>query len=488
MDHTLPHPQTVATKSSLDTAVILTTVGLFGDGPGVLGKREVTPLMKVGGLTVFQRAVLTLQRAGCTHLLVLAGEQEESLRRSVRDDARLTLSIRWMPVREFPLTDPHTWETLSDEIKGPCLLVGPRAMFARSLVERLRQEVRDGETALLVVNQEPRAARGEVRNPVVAWHDGRLTGVAEPAPGLADESRDTDPCAADLLVLPGHLLGMAAASTPGGPPIRSMLERLAPSGRVKVLEARPDVGLWFHQARGHRGAAAAERTLVRSLRGEFEGFVDTYFNRKISAMLTSLFLSLRLSPNAVTLISIAIGLVAAVLFGMGGYAAGIIGALLFQLSAIVDCCDGEVARLTFSESKAGEQLDIMGDNVVHMAIFAGIAWGAYSQPESSADMGIGSWVPLALGGAAVAANGISLWLVTRAKAIRDRGGWRSPDQAARVEFILRNMASRDFSVALLAAALVGLLPWFLWLTAIGANLFWVMLAWVSRTSARSPLA
>lgn len=468
----------------LDQAVLLTTTGLFGDGPGPLGKREIIPLMKVGGLTMFQRAVLTLQRAGIRRLLILAGEQEDLLRRSIRDDPRVTLSVRWMPVREFPITDPHTWDMLSDEIKGPCLLVGPRAMFARGLVERLRQEVGAGETAVLVANREPRAARGDLRNPMVAWHEGRLTGVAEPAEGLSADSTETDPRAADLLVLPGPLLGMAAASVQGALPIRHLLDRLAPTGRVKVVEAQPETGLWYHPVRGHRGAAAeAERTLFRSLRGQFEGFVDTYFNRTLSAILTRLFLSLHCSPNVVTGVSIGVGVAAAMAFAMGSYQAGLLGAILFQLSAIIDCCDGEVARLTFTESKGGEQLDLIGDNVVHMAIFAGIAWGVFSQAE-----GAPSWLPLALGGAAIGANLVSLWLVTRAKAIRDRGGWRTPEQAARVEFILRNMASRDFSVALLAAALIGLLPWFLWLTAIGANLFWVMLAWVSRTSVRSPLA
>lgn len=478
--------QQASGTKTLDHAVVLATSGLFGPGQGPLGRREITPLMKVGGMTVFQRAVLTLQRAGFKKILVLAGDQEELLRRSVREDPRVTLAVRWMPVREFPLTDPHTWEALAHEVKGACLLVGPAAMFGRGLIEQVRREVEAGETAVLVAHKEARASRGEIRNPIVAWHEGRLTGVAEAPDGLSSDSMELDARAADLLVLPGALLGMAAASVQGALPIRQLLERLAPAGRVKVVEAQPDSGSWYHAVRGHRGAAAAERVLFRSLRGQFEGFVDTYFNRKISAVLTRLFLSLQLSPNAVTLFSIAIGLAAAAMFGMGSYAAGLIGAMLFQLSAIVDCCDGEMARLTFSESKAGERLDLIGDNIVHMAIFAGIAWGAY-RPATGLEPGTG-WVPLALGGAAIAANAISLWLVIRAKAIRDRNGWRTPEQAARVEFILNNMASRDFSVAVVGCAALGILPWFLWLTAIGANLFWIMLARVSRTFAAPPRA
>jgi 1L-myo-inositol 1-phosphate cytidylyltransferase / CDP-L-myo-inositol myo-inositolphosphotransferase len=174
-----------------------------------------------------------------------------------------------------------------------------------------------------------------------------------------------------------------------------------------------------------------------------------------------------------------------VAFAKGSYAAGIAGALLFQLAAVVDCCDGEVARLTFTESPLGEQLDIMTDNVVHMAIFAGIGWGAFVAQGGWQSAAPRPWLPLALGGAAVVANAMSLWLVTRAKAIGKRQGWSRPEQAARVEFILKNMASRDFSVILLFFAAIGKLNWFLWMTAIGANAFWIMLAWTTRPSAIS---
>ncbi len=209
---------------------------------------------------------------------------------------------------------------------------------------------------------------------------------------------------------------------------------------------------------------------------DLDGFVDRHFNRKISGPLTRLFLHLGLSPNTITILSLLIGLAAAGSFALGTYVAGIVGGLLFQLSAIVDCCDGEVARLTNRQSPFGAQLDIAADNVVHMAIFAGIAWGLFLHTGS----GSGSWLPLALGGAAVLGNGFSFWMVSRAKARRDRQAWADPIQAARTEFLLKNVASRDFSVVVLLFALLDGLPWFLWLVAIGINVFWIITAWVSR--------
>jgi len=172
-------------------------------------------------------------------------------------------------------------------------------------------------------------------------------------------------------------------------------------------------------------------------------------------------------------------LVAAAGFGVGTYSAGIVAALLFQLAAIIDCCDGEVARLTFTESPFGAWLDIAMDNVVHMAIFAGMAVGSYLRLDGSD----GTWVPLALGSAAVAGNGLSFWLVTREQKIKSASGWKTPVQAAWSDFMLKNVASRDFSVIVLIFAVIAKLDWFLWMAAIGSLVFSLLMLWVIRPSA-----
>jgi phosphatidylglycerophosphate synthase len=224
---------------------------------------------------------------------------------------------------------------------------------------------------------------------------------------------------------------------------------------------------------------AAEKKLFNSLKGEFEGFVDRFFNRKVSRWFTRIFLAAGLSPNAITILATLVGLVAAAGFGVGTYSAGIIAALLFQLAAIIDCCDGEVARLTFTESPFGAWLDIAMDNVVHMAIFAGIAVGSY-QGMAGSD---GAWAPLALGSAAVLGNGLSFWLVTRAQKFKSASGWKTPVQAAWSDFMLKNVASRDFSVIVLIFAVIDKLDWFLWMAAIGSVVFSILMLWVIRPSA-----
>src|SRR5512134_2558521 len=107
----------------LATAILLPSVSVFG-GPIGHQAGEVGPLTNIVGIGLFQRAVLTLQRAGIRQLIVLAGPEEDQLKQALSKGPRVTIPVRWMPIREFPLDDPRTWEALAAEVSGFCLLSG----------------------------------------------------------------------------------------------------------------------------------------------------------------------------------------------------------------------------------------------------------------------------------------------------------------------------------------------------------------------------
>ncbi len=473
------------TTDAVDTAILLTSSGVFSGGMD-LGQAMPSPLVQVGGMTLFQRAVLTLQRGGISQIWVLAGREEPALRELLREDSRLQAAVRWLPVREFPPHDPQTWETLADEISGACMVVGCHTVFSLSLIQRLRHEGAQGNAVVIVGHSEEGYHIGNpgvvVKSKDVDGHTSSSVMFRDPPVSptqMENHAGSPLPIVGDLMVLPGRLLGISGVLHASGTnPLRLALEQAAVEGTV---EAIPGETHWFRDVRGPKGPKLAEQTLVRSLqtsKGGLDGFVDRYFNRKCSALFTRLFLKLRWTPNAITMVSMVIGLVAAGFFVSGSWGFALIGALLFQLSVIIDCCDGEVARLTFSESKFGQELDIWADNVVHLAIFAGLACGAYLQ---------GPWeqtpLPLILGASAVLANVVSLLLVNAARQLRTRQrDWRklSERERQKIDFMLGNVANRDFSVIVLICAGLGFLHWFLALAAIGSWFFVMSMGWLLR--------
>ena len=108
-----------------------------------------------------------------------------------------------------------------------------------------------------------------------------------------------------------------------------------------------------------------------------DGFYSTFVVRRLSKPLTRIALRIGWSPNAITLLSFAIGLLAAASFAVGSRWALVLGALLLQLSLVVDCVDGEVARATRRFSALGAWLDASTDRVKEFLAYAGLAYGAF---------------------------------------------------------------------------------------------------------------
>ena len=114
-------------------------------------------------------------------------------------------------------------------------------------------------------------------------------------------------------------------------------------------------------------AAEAERKLWASLTSTADGLVDRFFNRPLGRPLSKLLVRTPISPNQVSIVSILIGLASAWFFARGNF---VTGALVFQLCAIIDCVDGDLARALFKQSRLGKWLDLGGDQVVHFSVFA----------------------------------------------------------------------------------------------------------------------
>jgi archaetidylinositol phosphate synthase len=83
-----------------------------------------------------------------------------------------------------------------------------------------------------------------------------------------------------------------------------------------------------------------------------------------------------LTPNHVTTLRLATGLMASMIFAQGTYGwAAIIGGCIFLLSMLLDRADGELARHTNQMSVAGHRYDLVSDCMVGISTFIGIGIG-----------------------------------------------------------------------------------------------------------------
>jgi phosphatidylglycerophosphate synthase len=211
----------------------------------------------------------------------------------------------------------------------------------------------------------------------------------------------------------------------------------------------------------------AELRLARSLRLETAGtdaLLARLLDRKLSWRISLRLARTRITPNQVTIANTCVGLACALMFAIPSYGWRLLASVLFLASTTIDGIDGELARLQMRESEWGGRLDVITDNVVHIAIFVGIFVGVY---RASTDP-IFLWLlPLQLAGFALAA--LSTFM-----ALRIRG----PQAEQWIEKVER-ISGRDFAYLLIGFALFNRLEWFCWGTTFGIYVFALVLIWLT---------
>jgi phosphatidylglycerophosphate synthase len=103
-----------------------------------------------------------------------------------------------------------------------------------------------------------------------------------------------------------------------------------------------------------------------------DGPVSLLFNRPISHAISGPLAGAGVSPNAATLISLAIGIAGGVAYALGVWW---LGGLLVQGSSVFAGVDGEIARRTDAASRFGDFLDTVADRFVEYLTFVAIGVG-----------------------------------------------------------------------------------------------------------------
>ncbi|WP_067624626.1 CDP-alcohol phosphatidyltransferase family protein [Alicyclobacillus acidiphilus] len=102
---------------------------------------------------------------------------------------------------------------------------------------------------------------------------------------------------------------------------------------------------------------------------------DTYFTLPVSVPVSEWLCKTKMKPNTVSVISLLVALVAAASFYRGDRVSLIVGALIFQISYILDCADGYIARKKRQTSQLGHWLDHTFDEIKKPVLLIGLLMG-----------------------------------------------------------------------------------------------------------------
>jgi phosphatidylglycerophosphate synthase len=189
----------------------------------------------------------------------------------------------------------------------------------------------------------------------------------------------------------------------------------------------------------------------------------------------------------VSLFTLGVSFIAGLFFAFGGYRNMLVGAILSLFASILDGCDGEVARLKLQESDFGCWLETICDYLYYLFIFAGMTIGLV---RSSGTKSYFVWGGLLIFGAVVSflVTGLQRHRLTAGRPEQLLTIWQT--QAARrrsnpflyigrhTEFIIRRCF---LPYAILFFALFNITQVAFILSAVGANIVWLIALYSHRT-------
>jgi phosphatidylglycerophosphate synthase len=317
------------------------------------------PPLIIGGLSLAERAVLAAQRAGIVRSAVVG------------------------------VSDP------GGDMTGRLRARGANVSFVdwRSLQHL------DTAGGLLLINEgvlvEPRAVEQLLEVHSTQGVPGVLMAVGDA----------TDP---DLAVLPASgadaLMGAASAQA-----FLARLALLAPWEEVSVAPffcRRLDPGC---------DPAAVETAYIQHQNGRESFFTKKI--RKFSVPLSRVLARRGVGPNVVTFLGLLLAVAAAMAVSVDIYVVSLIGALLYYASMVLDCSDGEVARLTFRDSRFGAWFETAVDYVTYFLLLGALVLAGQARGDGGRELE-----------AAMIAVAGSLVVVAVAGYLRQRVAGKDPGQ------------------------------------------------------------
>jgi choline kinase/phosphatidylglycerophosphate synthase len=312
-------------------------------------------LLRLGGLSLVERAVRTLLAYGLERVLVVVGHDAGPVAAVVgrlgRGRVRAVYADRWRDGNGASLA------AVEGAMAGEALfvLVTAHHVFAEGALDRL---LGAGAPAVLVDAAPDRAA----------WVEGTRVQVVEGAVVAFGKHLEEPAIDCGAFLLPPEVFGcQREAAAAGDHTLAGAVTRLAQARPLRAV-AVPR-GCWWRDVDTPDDARAMRMALRRSLGKDTDGPVSRFINRPLSTRLSMALAPLRPAPDLVSLVALVLGLAGAVLLAAGR---GLAGALLVHAASVADGVDGEVARLQLRGGPRGALLDGVLDRVADAAILAAL--------------------------------------------------------------------------------------------------------------------
>lgn len=311
------------------------------------------PQPRLAGVPLLLRAILAAQRGGVKEIVIVGGDDPGRL---LARERRITLAWRWIPLEDEPANELKALLRAEDEIRDRFIVFFADSVFDARAVASLHSAPHPGDVV--------RAA------------------VSEP-------NGEPTPNASLYLCGPGFFAAARQALADGAEHIEALATHQDDTQRAVPVAVE---GRVWPRTTNRTTLRAIELDLARVSTKPSDGCYARFNKKVLSQPLITLFLRTGATPNFITGLGLVLAVAAALVIARGGYWWMLLGALLWFLSALMDHCDGMVARLKFMESDFGTWFESAADHAATIAVYVGLAVGLYRETGVTHHLAVGGLV------------------------------------------------------------------------------------------------
>ena len=327
---------------------------LVAAGTGIEDEK-LSPYGRVvfGGIQQLKRLVITAERAGIKRFTIIIEGDDPSSKEILKNDKRIKSEIRW-----HSPGSPIKFESSPSLILQSNLVTTPTG-----LSKLINSNVLEDEVAVLV---------DEKRD---AWVRTSGESIEEI---FADGGK-----AVGAFVAYGSLLEKAILDSMS---LNSWIKELIGRGSAKLVKFAD--GYWLRLSSDEKSVKKAENLIFSHVGKTETGWISRNINSKISLPTSRLLVRAPLTPNMVSVMINIIGVLSGPFYALGH---PVLGALFLQIATILDRCDGEVARVKLMETKRGQWVDTISDQVTVLSFVIGVHIGYYLMTKNPVAIVLGGF-------------------------------------------------------------------------------------------------
>ena len=342
-----------------------------GRGSRISSRGNSKPLIPLLGLALIERVILTAKKSGLTDFYVVTGYNGEKVRQYLdRFSQSRNINITHITNEEWENGNGISVLKAKKLLNENFILLMGDHIFDESMLARLKNERIADDEVMLAVDYNIEINRLVDVDDVtrVLVEDNRISDIGKNIKKYNAYDTGIFLCSPAIFSAIEESLDNDDSSLSGG------IRVLAGKGKAKVFDIKDEYWIDVDDEKTHK---LAEKKLLATLKKTSDGPVSRYLNRPISTRITRHLLRTDITPNYVSFFSFILAMLGAFLFFSGGYINLVIGAILAQVSSVIDGCDGEIARLKFQVTEFGGWFDAVLDRYADAFLLFGLTYYAY---------------------------------------------------------------------------------------------------------------